>query len=446
MKKIILSVFALLFFFAIPVYSIPLDECIRIAIKNRAKIKQSEYEIKSAKENERAARAEFFPSLDLSYAIDWSHVKGSYDIGRYGDFKGYEGLGGLSIPERFTYDETDTYSSFSISLSYNLFRGFKDYRALKAAKYNTQAKEFLLSAAVADISFEVKRAYIKALRAKNKVDVFEDALRLLKKQESDAELKYKVGLITKRELLKVQVELASAKQDLLAARANLKKALDTLKRVMGVSEDEIIELEEVDLSPFDVEHFDELKRRLLGSRSEIKYYENMIVSLNEERKSKKGSYFPEIDLTLSYRKFGDDYFLKSSNEGLDYETRAMLIAKWNLFRGLKDYARVKEALYKRIALEKELEEVKRDLVLQLRHAIEDYIVAKNRLNVAKEALKEAKEHYRVTYEAFKNGLADTTDLLDARYFLTRAKNQHLDAHYDIQLAIATLQRVLEIKN
>lgn len=72
-------------------------------------------------------------------------------------------------------------------------------------------------------------------------------------------------------------------------------------------------------------------------------------------------------------------------------------------------------------------------------------MAKSRLKVAEKAVAEAKEYYRATYQSFKNGLADTTDLLDARYFLTRAKNQHADALYDVQLAIATLERVVEVK-
>ena len=87
------------------------------------------------------------------------------------------------------------------------------------------------------------------------------------------------------------------------------------------------------------------------------------------------------------------------------------------------------AKFKKLAADKELQEVKKDLSLQLRHAIEDYLVAKDRMKVAAKALDEANEHYRVTYEAYQNGLADTTDLLDARYLLTKAKDRYADAHY-----------------
>jgi len=136
--------------------------------------------------------------------------------------------------------------------------------------------------------------------------------------------------------------------------------------------------------------------------------------------------------------------MKTKDEGMDYETLFMMTARWNLFNGLRDYAGVKETLYRKIATERELNELENQLVLQLRNSIDNLKVAKNRLKVAESAVKEGKEHYRITYESFKNGLVTTTNLLDARYFLTRSEIQKVDAFYDVQIAIAELQRILEI--
>lgn len=178
------------------------------------------------------------------------------------------GAGAYDFSGAYTYSETDTYSSFSATLFYNPFRGLGDYRALKAARYLTQAQEFLLSAQVADIAYDVKRAYIEALRAKSHLEVSQDAVRLLEKQRADAALKYRVGLITKRDLLKVDVELESARQDLLTSRANLKKTLDTLKRAMGVPGTEEIFVEEVSLPEMEVGNPEYLKTQLFKRRSE----------------------------------------------------------------------------------------------------------------------------------------------------------------------------------
>ncbi len=434
--------------FLSPCWGISLEECIKIAIKNRDIIKKYEYQVKAAKEKERAALGGFLPTFDLEYSASRNRIRGSYGNSDYQNGTGltrgrsYVPTGALT----FSGDLNDTrsYSTFSATLAYNLFRGFGDYRALKAARYSTSAQNYLLSAQIADVVLDVKNAYIEALRAKSLVNVAKAAVKLLKKQKADTETKREVGLITKRQLLKVEVELDSARQDLLTANTNFTKALDHLKRVTGIPYSTGLELDKVSLREVNVADFGRLKKELMERRSEIRYYRMLISSLEEQKKASEANYYPNIGVSLSYTKFGDDFDMKTKDDGIDYETLFMMTARWNLFNGLRDYAGVKETLYKKIATERELRELENELVLQLRNSIDNLIVAKNRLKVAESAVKEGKEHYRITYESFKNGLATTTDLLDARYFLTRSENQKVDAFYDVQSAIARLQRVLEI--
>ncbi len=428
-------------------FSISLEACIQKAVKNRDVIKKYEYQVKAAKEKEREAMGGFLPSLDLEYSASRIRTRGSYGDTDYSNFSGFAG-GRSYVPTgavNFSGDLNDTrsYSTFSATLSYNLFRGFGDYRALKAARYSTSAQNYLLTAQIADVVLDVKNAYIGALRSKSHLEVSKSAVDLLKKQEADTEVKREVGLITRRELLKVKVELDSAKQDLLTARTDYSKALDNLKRVTGIPYSSRITLEEISLPEPNTSDFERLKKILLRQRSEIRYYRMLISSLEEQKKASEADYYPNIGVSLSYTRFGDDFDMKTKDEGMDYETVFMMTARWNLFNGLKDYAGVRETLYRKIATERELKELENDLVLQLRNAMDNLVVAKNRLKVALSAVAEGKEHYRTTYEAFKNGVATTTDLLDARYFLTRSENQKVDAFYDVQSAIARLQRVLE---
>lgn len=428
--------------------AIPLGECLRMAIEKRAVIKQHRFDVKASKEKERAAKAGFLPNFDVTYSATRSRTRGSYGSDSLGGFAGTSGNGtsGLGFPSSgFSGDlnETTSYSTFSATLSYNLFRGFSDYRSLRAARYSTSAQQFLLSAKVADIILNVRNAYLDALKAKSNLKVATDAVRLLKKQKADTDVKYQVGLINKRNLLKVQVELDSVRQDFLTASANFDKALDDLKRVVGIPYQGKIDVEDTSLPEVDTDNFGHLKDLLLQRRSEIKYYNMLIASLNEQKKSARGNFFPSIDLSLSYTKLGDDYTMKTRDEGMDYEANLMMQAKWNLFNGLRDYSGVRETLFRKMATEKELQEVKEQLILQLRHAIDDLKVARNRLKVAEVGVEEGKEHYRVTYESFRSGLADTTDLLDARVLLTRAESQQTDAFYDVQKARARLLRIIE---
>ena len=450
MKKTmsITLILSTIFLLAAPSCAISLEECINRAIKSRDVIKKYEYQVKAAKEKERAAMSGFLPTFDLEYSASRARTRGSYGGTDYQNMSGFAGSSSYlpigAIDFSGDLNETRSYSTFSATLAYNLFRGFGDYRALKAAQFSTSAQNYLLSAQIADVILDVKKAYIQALRAKSYLRVAKVAVKLLEKQKADTQTKREVGLVTKRQVLKVQVELDSARQNLLTAETNFIKAVDRLKRVVGIPYPTQVDLNDVSLREIDVTNFEKLKKRMLEQRSEIRYYRMLISSLEEQKKASESNYYPSIGVSLSYTKFGDDFDMKTKDEGMDYETLFMMTARWNLFNGLRDYAGVKETLYRKIATERELNELENQLVLQLRNSIDNLKVAKNRLKVAESAVKEGKEHYRITYESFKNGLATTTNLLDARYFLTRSEIQKVDAFYDVQIAIAELQRILEI--
>jgi outer membrane protein TolC len=70
-------------------------------------------------------------------------------------------------------------------------------------------------------------------------------------------------------------------------------------------------------------------------------------------------------------------------------------------------------------------------------------VAAGRLDVARKAIEQAEENYRITANQFQQQVATSTDLLDARVFLTRARSEYNNAFYDLQKAVAEIERVTE---
>ena len=88
-------------------------------------------------------------------------------------------------------------------------------------------------------------------------------------------------------------------------------------------------------------------------------------------------------------------------------------------------------------------ELKLDLKNQLQNVFEDKTVALKNLGVAKTSLKEAEENLRVTEASFKEGVATSTDILDAIYYLSRAKYNVINAKTQVFLNYFKLQRVIE---
>ncbi len=429
--------------------ALTLKEAVELGLKKRATIKEANYKHQVSKEKVREARGAFLPSLDLGYTVSRTRVKGMFDISDYGDqlsLKSPEEGAGTGNPlSDFTmnYDETETTSAFSIMARYNLFKGFGDLNALKAAQFAEEASKEMVNARKADVIYGVRLAYFNALQARSFMGVAKKAVAMLKQQLSDSRVMYKEGMLTKNDLLEVKVELASAKQKEISAKANYQKALDSLKRAIGLPLSQKITLQEETLTPVDVNDYQNLRNQFLDRRSELRYYRKMILAAQKGVAAEKARFFPRIDLNLSYNKIGENAFLEGRDNGVTSITSGMVAMRFNLFRGERDYAKVRQARYRELALEEEYQEAQEEMLLQLNHAIRDYKVARDRLKVAREALAQAKEYHRTTTVQVKNGLKTTSDLLDARYYLTRAQYQERLAYYNLQKAIASILRIIE---
>ena len=431
--------------------ALTLKEAVELGLKNRATIKEAGYQHQAAKEKVREARGAFMPSIDLGYTVSRTRVKGAFDVSDYGDQFGVSNPGEGGSPgtgnpmSDFTlnYDETETTSAFSVVATYKLFRGFGDLNALKAAQLSEEASQEMLNARKADVIYAVRLAYFNALQARSFMKVAGRAVEMLRQQLSDTKVMYQVGMVTKNDMLEVKVELSSAIQKEISAKANYQKALDSLKRAVGIPLTEKITLKEETLTPVDVNDYQTLRNLLLERRSELRYYRKMILASQRGVAAEKARFLPRIDLNFSYNKLGENAFLEGRENGVTSITSGMVSMRLNLFRGQRDYARVRHARFKELALEEEYQEAQQELLLQLNHAIKDYKVAEERLKVARDALVQAKEYHRTTKVQVKSGIKTTSDMLDARYYLTRAEYQERLAYYTLQKSMATILRIIE---
>ncbi|MGA6992900.1 MAG: TolC family protein, partial [Candidatus Deferrimicrobiaceae bacterium] len=207
----------------------------------------------------------------------------------------------------FSFFQTQDSSTFTAEIRYNLFRGFSDLNTLRSARSTLDAARYEQKAVEADIALEVKRAYIEVLRTRRNREVAKESVELLERQRHDAELFYRGGLTAKNEYLKVDVELASARQELLTAESALRIARKSLGRVTGIPVGEDEAIEEV-FFPDHVELDEEaLARRMLTQRSEIRFLEARRLARERARDSIRGGYLPSVDLSVSHSRYGETF-------------------------------------------------------------------------------------------------------------------------------------------
>ena len=165
-------------------------------------------------------------------------------------------------------------------------------------------------------------------------------------------------------------------------------------------------------------------------------------SIKELEKSAKSGYYPKVDASVSHNQYFDEVSKKIENKE-ENQNVANVTATWNLYNGGYDSSLTTIYKTKYLSSKALLEKTKLDIKLQYENAKSNYEVAIDNLETSKLALLQATENYSIVKNRFDEGISTSTDLTDANYLLTQAKQGFNRAYFDKYLAISTLDRIVE---
>ena len=398
--------------------ALTMDQAVEKALEFNPQIQQFVALENAAGSRSDKARAPFWPSLEVGY----SYWTGERDP---------------------VLDEDEASTVFS-SARYNLFNGGSDWYSLQEANFLADAAGYQRQSVVADTVLAVKGAFIEVLRAERNVETEQKSVELLERQRHESSLRLREGLIARNDLLRVEVELSTARQRLLRAKGDLAIARQNLVRTLGLPRAEVRQLDDLTLRPeIPAYHFDSLQEEMFFARSELRFLVNRLAADRAGRRAVQGDFLPEIDLVLSYERFGNGTIPNTGDNDYDSDSRAMIEASWTLFSGFDTHYEMAAREQEIRARIQEIRATEEQLTQQLQFALEELKVAEGNLATAEIGLKQAEENYRVNDNRYKARVATTVDLLDAQEFLTRARNEKVKAFYDFHLADVALERVLQ---
>lgn len=384
-----------------------MQSAVELALQNSDELKAQEYFVaeKMALKNTNAAK--FLPKINISYQGNTSSIK---------DTRG----------KKFS-------ANLGVNASLNLFNGFADIYAQNAANFSLKAQEHTKNALKEDLALFVKIAYIDILRRRQEVQVFTQAVDLLAEQYRVASEFHRVGLIPKNDVLSVQVEQGSAKQDLLSAQAALNSAQNTLSRYIK-TQIPLSEFAEVELKEAQIIE-EKLQEQLEQNRSELKVLNATIKEAKEQESIARAAFLPSVSANANGIKYLDSI---SENEA-----NFMLVANLNIFNGFSDTNILEARSVRTLALNSQKADILAQMKLELSSAILAYELALSAYKVAKIAQEQAEEGFRIAQNRYKERILSTRDFLDAQLLLTKAKSSVVLNRYAIIETIAALERIIE---
>jgi len=416
---------------------ISLDEAVKIAVANNALIKEANENLKGANEERKSALADYFPKLSAEYSYTRLNEAPTLDFPSIA-------LPGFTIPGMEVALGDEEMYKWNLTLTQPLFTGFAIYNKHRLAKLGVDIEEFNRELAILDVVKDVKRAYFGLLMAKKFAGMADDAVENLKSHEKDAEKIYKEGIIPYNDLLKAKVALANVVQQREKAKASEKIAMSALNILLDFDIDKKIEIEDIRTTPATSYKIPDVIDMAMANRPELKLLNLTIKSLGYGSKLVKSAYLPQIAAVGRYEQTGTD-IQATENEYGDVQNSVMLIqAKWSLFEGGKTRADAAKYRYSKRALMKKYEWIEKGIKLEIKNAFSNLQVSEKNIHTAKSSLAQAKENWRITNLQYREQIASSTEVLDARTFLTQAETNYYSALYGYMISLADLERAMGI--
>ncbi|ETR71541.1 MAG: outer membrane channel protein TolC [Candidatus Magnetoglobus multicellularis str. Araruama] len=384
------------------------------AVKNRKVIEKYQIRIDQQDVALRMNKSENWPKFDLEYSL-------------------------LKVDKHLS--PVDKYTEFETILSYSIFSGYKYYFKEISLLHLKNAKEFERNSMIQDIKYIIAANYLHIFDSKSLLKVAEDEYKLLQKRYKDALNRHKVGIIKKNDLLKIKVELDHANQKTDKARADFEKSLNDMEHETGIQ----VNIDEITFEEFDaLPKTEDLVFYLskTARRHEIKALEQLIAAKKYSLESQKSNYYPLINFSAEYYRYEDDYMF-GFGDHYDEDIRMKLSLKMNCFNGFKDYYTIQSTSLDIKQLKCDLHELKKKLTIAVENTFLDYEVSLKNLKVAQDSIAQAEENLRITDMSFNQGVAKTADILDAIYYLSRAKYNFIYAGGKLFLNYYQLTRLAD---
>jgi outer membrane protein TolC len=93
----------------------------------------------------------------------------------------------------------------------------------------------------------------------------------------------------------------------------------------------------------------------------------------------------------------------------------------------------------------QLNDLKRQILLDVHKTYEDFITASNNLKVAQQQLKQAEHNYSQAFGEYKVGKADILSLVQAESLLSTAREQIISSRLNLIVSRSLLERIAGIE-
>jgi len=342
-------------------------------------------------------------------------------------------------PQKFKLDFTRTYQ-LALAFQAPIYAGGRLMSGVKQADYNLQSTRESIRRSGQETVFNVKKAFYSVLLGRKFVEVSEEAVSLAEKHLKNVKAMFDVGMSSKFDLLRSEVQASNLKPQLIRARNGLSSAELALKALLGLDLRQPVEFKGELIFRDLAADADAASAQALVNRPELVQLKYQRMIADEMLKMARASYLPTLALGAQYNLWSNTFNFTGSNWESYYSVNLVLSVP--IFNGFVNSARVGESR----AVLKQLDFSQKGLAEMVKFEVEQAILnlrqARESMLSLERNIEEAREAVRIAELNFREGIATTLDVSSAQVALTQAKTNYTQALYDYALAVAELEKAV----
>ncbi len=416
-----------------PAKILTMEESVQWAFKESSQLKTAQEAIQGAEFKKKQAQTGFLPKLSTQYSYYYTNSPQTVTIPAQNN--------GLIPESTLTLGSQNNYAFYTI-LEQPVFTGLALTRTYELAKLGLDVSRIKFEQEKVTLAYKVKEAYWTILKSQKIRSVAEQTVLQITDHVRVAKDFYAVGLIPLNDLLKSQVQLADAQQNLVRAENSVLLALanfNTLLRFPLEKETKIQDL--LKYNPFG-DSLETCQAEALQKRPEIKETETQLEIARKNIQLAQSEYYPQVVLQSRYIKQGDtpavsgSLFVQADN----WDVTAAL--KWTFWEWGRTHYLVQEKITQREQVKEALTQIKDLIRLEVKEAYLSLREAEKNIGVAEKTIEQAEENFRISQVRYREQVTTSLEVLDAQTLLAQAKNNAYQALYAYNLAQSRLTRAI----
>jgi adhesin transport system outer membrane protein len=393
-----------------------LPDAVREALERNPEVSAATANVRAAEQQVAQARSGYYPTVDLTAS------------------GGRENIDNPGLRAQGLGDRDLTRGDAAVTARQMLFDGFGTSQRTSQQEQRLDAAKFRRSEVIEDVAGRTVEAYLEVLRAAQILDLARtnEQAHLITLEKTQQRLQQKVG--SQADVHQSQARLAVARSQVVQREGNLRDAEARFVRLLGHPPRNAQSPASRPAMPATQAHAVE---KALAGNPTVKAAASDVDAATAAIEAARAAYMPRVDLELTgARRNNTDGLTGNSNE-----SSAMVVLRYNAFRGGADQAVVKENTERREAAREVLENARRAVA---EAAVRAWVA----LESARSALPYLTQHASSTAEVlqayraqFELGRRTLLDLLNAENELFQARSNLVSGDYAILVAEYRLLQV-----